>query len=425
MKILQLFCFPLYGSGSGSYVRNFSDALREAGHEVGIVCPDERKLPGIKIYPLKLPFWSFFTGHPEHPEGKIYSQLSGSELNEIQSAFMAGIIKAVENFKPDVIHVHHASNLSWVANYIKAVYQISFLVTSHNTDVINAILDRRYIPLTRDALVRADAIIAVSKNTRENLLKVFTTTKTKLANKVKVIPCGINTRDYLFKGDVGPVIGKYKLNGKKVALFSGKITPIKGLDLFVRAAKYFPQAAFIIVGAGDYLKKLQQIIEAEKITNVIFTGYLGSEQKNLIKQLYRRADVVCVPSTLSEGIPLSVLEAMASGTLPIASNIGGIPTVVRNMKNGLLIKPRSLSSLVEALKIAFGNEKLVAKLTQQARADAVQKYDWQVIVKKITRFYKTAYSRSLKLKSTKKPPHISEKEYDEDKKFVEQFGRAK
>lgn len=421
MKILQLLCFPLYGSGSGTYVRKLSNFLIKAGHEVAIVCPDNRKLPEIKIFEVKLPFMAVFTGHPEYHKAKLYSKLSGKELNNIQSAFLTTIINVTEKFQPDVIHAHHASNLSWIANYIKAVYQIHYVVTSHNTDIINAVLDKRYIPLTQDALRRADIITAVSNNTRERLLEVLGKGIRNLARKTKVVPCGVDVKNFPNFGTVGNVNKKYDLKNSQVVLYSGKITTIKGIDLFIKAAKYFPKARFIIMGEGDETVKMKKLAKEEKIKNIIFTGYLGQKESHLVGQIYRRAEVVALPSTLSEGIPMSALEGMSAGAVVVASNIGGIPTIIKNQKNGILIQPKSLTALVKGIKTVLDNPKLAQRLNNKAYKDVVIKYDWRAIAKKMEKYYSIAFERSQKSKKTKRPSFISEEEYKEKKQFVEEI----
>lgn len=418
MKILQLLCFPLYGSGSGTYVRKLSESLIKAGHEVAIVAPETRTLEGIKIYNVDLPFMAVFTGHPEHPSAKLYSQLSGIQLNELQTAFTDAIVKAVEKFQPNVIHVHHASNLSWIANFVKTAFQIHYIVTSHNTDIVNAILDKRYIALTQDALNRADIVTAVSKNTRERLLKVFGQGRVSLARKTRVVPCGVDTRRFPSRGDTSMVDKKYQLQGKRVVLYSGKITAIKGVDIFLRAAQRVKDAQFVVMGDGEEISAMRKLVSEKGINNVTFTGYFGANERDLLAALYRRADVLAVPSTVSEGIPLAALEAMSSGTPVVASNIGGIPTVVKNGKNGILVKPKSISALVEGIRKLLDNHKLSEKFARKAREDAHEKYDWRVITRKVIKYYEGAYERSLRSRATKRPSFVSEEEYQENKELA-------
>lgn len=418
IKILQLLCFPLYGSGSGTYVRKLSEVLVKDGKKVAIVTPDNRELKNVKLYPVKLPFMAAFTGHPEYPEAKLYSKLTGEDLNDIQSAFESAIIKAVEDFQPDVIHVHHAASLSWIANYIKAVYQIHFIITSHNTDVINAILDKRYIPLTQDALLRADTVTAVSENTRDRLLKIFAKGRPKLKDRVKVVPCGVDTKNFPSVGSTKNVDNEYGLKNKKVVLYSGKVTSIKGVDIFIKAGAKMPDVSFVVMGDGEELENMKRLALSLKAKNIIFTGYFGADKKKLIAEFYRRADVIAIPSTASEGIPLSALEAMSAGSVVVASDIGGIPTAIKHRKTGILIRPKSTSSLFEGIKLVLDNKRLAKRLAKNARKDAIGKFDWQVIAKKMERYYQISYLRSQKNRATKRPAFVSEEEYVESKEFV-------
>lgn len=418
MKILQLLCFPLHGSGSGTYVKKLSEALMKRGDEVAVVAPETRKEQRIKLYPVELPYMVAFTGHPEHPDSKLYSEISGSELNRIQSIFSHAIVEAVEDFKPDVIHVHHASNLSWIAQYIKAVYQIHYVVTSHNTDVINAILDKRYIPLSQDALNRADIITAVSANTRERLLKTIGMGMKTLARKTKIVPCGVDTMTFPLRGSTNEVTEKYDLGDSKVFLYSGKITSIKGVDYFIKAAQKLQNEKFVIMGDGGEMDKMRSLVKELKLTNVIFTGYLGSEERHLVAEFYRRAHITVVPSTVSEGIPLSALESMSSGTPVIGSDIGGIPTAVKHGKNGWLVKPRNLKDLTYAMEMTLKEPEKVEKAGKKARQDAIKKFDWTVIAKQMEKYYEIPYQRSLKAKESKKPSYVSEEEFKSGKEFA-------
>ena len=103
MKILQLLVFPLWGSGSGTYTRKLSEKLVDLGEKVAIVCPEEKKLSGIKIYNVPLPFKVAFTGHPEWSNCKKYSELTSSEISKVMEAFWKVVKKAVEEFDVKVV----------------------------------------------------------------------------------------------------------------------------------------------------------------------------------------------------------------------------------------------------------------------------------------------------------------------------------
>ena len=102
-------------------------------------------------------------------------------------------LQTVEIFQPDIIFVHHASFLTWVANYIRAIYNIPYIVISHGTGILNSTLDKRYLPLTKDALNHAEYIICVSGDTKRWFLKVY---GKKHKRKIRIIPGGVDLENY-------------------------------------------------------------------------------------------------------------------------------------------------------------------------------------------------------------------------------------
>lgn len=403
MKILQLLKFPLWGSGSGTYTRKLSEKLAEMGHKVIIVCPEEKKIKGIKIYKVDLPFKVAFTGHPEWPNCKKYSELSNEELTEIINTFWGVVCKAVEEFKPEIIHVQHASYLLWYANYIKAIYGIPYIVTSHGTDLLNVSLDRRYFALSKDALGRAETITCVSGDTRKWLLKVFSK---KFQNKTRVIPGGVDLESWCRPERIRIIDKKYNLTGKKVVIFAGKLTKPKGVEYLIKAAPKI-KAEIFILGGGDEEKHLRELTDEVKAKNVHFLGYFGKEYINELREFYARASVVVVPSIWDEPLGLVVLEAMACSTPVVGSNKGGIPLAVKNNVNGFLVRARSAKAIAKAVNLILKNDKLQHKMGQEARRVVEEKFDWTRIAKKFISYYQSAYEKSLRNhRLGKKLPYI-------------------
>lgn len=403
MKILQLLCFPLWGSGSGTYTRKLSEKLVELGEKVAIVCPEERRVKKIKIYNVQLPFKVAFTGHPEWPNCKKYSELSSSEISDILESFWKVIRRAVEEFRPDVIHVQHASFLLWIGNYLKAIYGIPYIVTSHGTDLLNVSLNKRYLPLTQDALRRTEAIVCVSGDTRKWLLKIFSK---KLQNKTRVIPGGVDLKAWSREEKISIIDKKYHLAGKKLVIFAGKLTKPKGVEYLIKAAPKIKGEIYIL-GGGDEKEKLEKLSRDLGLKNVHLLGYFGKEYINELREFYARADVAVVPSIWDEPLGLVVLEAMASSTPVVASKKGGIPLAVKNNLNGFLVRARSAKAIAKAVNQILRNEDLQKKMGLEARRTVEEKFDWKIIAKKFINYYKIAYENSLKNQHLgKKLPYI-------------------
>ena len=271
MKILFLYDFPLWGSGSGEYVRNSIEELEKLNHKIGIVSPEERRfLPEkIKQYRVIPPQIPVFVSHPELKGAKRYSELSEREITEIYKSYLDTTLEAVTNFKPDLIHVHHLSLISWVARYINALFGIKYIITSHGTCLSNLFANKRYFPLSEDAVRNAKILTVVSGNVRSRFLKAFGKGYDK---NLYVIPGGINTKLFPLKVKVTHLDKKYKIKGKKVVLFCGRLSSEKGTKYLVLAAKKI-KGEVLIAGEGPEKHFLSTLINRKRINNVQLLGY--------------------------------------------------------------------------------------------------------------------------------------------------------
>ena len=396
-RILYLLCFPLWGSGSGTYVRELAlEVSKNKNIKTAIVCPGKaEKMSSVKIYPLEFPFPVAFTGHPDWPTSKLYKDLTPSEIAQVFNYFLRSTMKAIEDFKPDVIHVNHISILSWVANFIKTFSDVNFIVTAHGTGVQAASLSRSYVRLSRDALRRANKIVAVSGDTKDWLLNVF---GKEFSHKTSVIPGGIYLEGLPPEKKLKIIEDKYKLKDKKVILFSGKLTAQKGVAYLLKAAKDIKGDIYII-GDGPERKNLEDFVYQTKLENVHFLGYMGDNKKEELEEFYYRADVFIAPSVWDEPLGLVILEAMATKTPVIASRKGGIPLAVKDGLNGMLVRPRNSKQIVDACNKLLEDDELRRKMGEVARETVEKRFTWKKIAEKYLRLYKNA---SLKLNGNNK-----------------------
>jgi len=388
-RILFLQCFPLWGSGSGTYVRELAlEVNRFKNLKTAIVCPESKKKhTGMKIYPLELPFPVAFTGHPDWPVYKLYKDLTPEELSRVFNFFLRSVINAVDDFKPDLIHVQHASVLLWVANFIKALYGINFIVTSHGTGVLTASECKTYVPLSQDALRKAKKIVAVSGDTRDWLLDTF---GQDFRHKTRIIPGGIYLEDFSADRKIKIINKKYKLKGKKVVLFSGKLTAQKGVFYLIEAAQNIKGDIYII-GDGPERKNLEDLVYKFNLHNVHFLGYMGDDKKEELEEFYYRANVFVAPSVWDEPLGLVILEAMVTKTPVIATRKGGIPLAVKDGVNGFLIRPKNSRQIAEACNKLLENKELRKKMGDAARETVKKRFTWKKIARAYIKIYKKAY----------------------------------
>lgn len=381
MRILYLQAFPLWGCGSGTYAHYLATEVGKH-FKVGMVVPDVRPIQNVTFFPLKMSFPVAFTGHPEWPNCKLYTQLTNGEIITIYKDYLDSVISAVEKFQPNIIHVHHAFPLSWIARVIKGIYQIPYIITVHGSELPTAQKDKRYLALTSDVLRRARRIVPNSFWTKEWLFKIF---GDEFRSQVRVIPGGVDIKKFNPNLTTDDIVKKYNLKGKKIVLFTGKLTAYKGVKYLVKAAKKIIGAEVMILGEGPERQALQQKVKDMGLTNVQFIGHLGTS--NELNKFYKLASVFVAPSVWDEPLGLVILESMACKTPVVVTRKGGIPLAVKDGVNGYFVRPRNSTEIAEKVNLLLSNEEKRQKMAENARRIAEEKFSWEVIAHRFILMY--------------------------------------
>lgn len=379
MRILYLQTFPLFGSGSGTYARELAKEVAKR-HEVAMVVPDKREIKGVKMYFVDLPVKIAFTGHPEWPDSKLYTKVGGHDLSSNYLSYFKVIIQAVEDFKPDIIHVHHLMPLTWIARFIKIAYGLNFIVTVHGSELPTLEKDKRYPYLTAEALRKAVRIVPNSFWTRDWTERVL---GTNFKRQMRVVPGGIDLDLFPAEMSVKDVNKRYNLSDEKIVMFSGKLTKYKGVKYLIQAAKKI-NGVIIITGDGPERANLEKLVKDLGISNVRFLGFIGNHD---LIALYYRAEVCVVPSVWDEPLGLVVLEAMATKTPVVVTRKGGIPLMVKDGYNGFFVRPRNSREIAEKVNLLLSNEALRRKMGEKARQTVIERFTWPKIAGRFENMY--------------------------------------
>lgn len=407
MRIMFLYMFPLWGNGSASFLRALSSELVKRGHDIAIVAPDKRTLPGVKHYVVNPPQMGVFVGHPELPKAKKFEAMSGKELGEIYTSYLKTTINAVSDFNPEIIHVFHTSFLPGIARVIKILFGIKYIITTHGSDLSYLVKDRRFIGLINDANKVARFITANSDFTRKWYLEMF---GLDLRHKSTVIMGGVNLEDYKKDpAEIEIINARYKLKDKKVVLFTGRLTKNKGVDFLIKAAPLI-KGTVVIVGDGPERKNLEDEIKKNKINNVVMVGYINTGDQRLFHAFYERADVFVSPSVWDEPLGLTILEAMAAGAPVVATKRGGVLSLVQDTVNGFLVKPRNSKEIAGVVNALLADDKLRKRVSNAAYKTVVEHFTWERIAGQLEDIYKQfKYSTSEYLARVKgMNPELSE-----------------
>lgn len=309
----------------------------------------------------------------------------------------------------DVVHCH-----TWYAQFAgiiaKLCYGIPLVITTHSLEPLRPWkreqLGRGYDAsswVEKTAIEMADAVIAVSKETKEDVLKHFDVS----ADKVKVIYNGINLQEYVVTQE-NSTLKEYGIDqNKPFVLFVGRITRQKGIIHLVNAIKYIDPETQVVLCAGapdtpEIAKEMEDsVAEVQKIRNNVIWIDKMLDKKEVI-QLYSHADVFCCPS-IYEPFGIINIEAMACETPVVASAVGGIKEVVVHNETGILIpleqqsvapfepkNPDQFSrDLANGINQLTRDKQLAQTMAVKGRKRVEDYFDWSAIAKQVEELYKS------------------------------------
>lgn len=309
----------------------------------------------------------------------------------------------------DVVHCH-----TWYAHFAgivaKLCYGTPLVITTHSLEPLRPWkreqLGRGYDAsswVEKTAIEMADALIAVSEETKEDVIKHFNVDE----SKIHVIYNGINLQQYITTSETS-TLDEYGVDkSKPYVLFVGRITRQKGIIHLVNAIKYIDPDTQIVLCAGapdtpEIGKEMEDAVNQVKKTrdNVIWIDKMVTKEE--IIQLYSHADVFCCPS-IYEPFGIINIEAMACNTAVVASAVGGIKEVVVHGETGLLIPldqqkeapfepidPDKFSrDLAEGVNKVIADKDLRENMATKGRKRVEDHFDWIAIAKQVEGLYKS------------------------------------
>lgn len=367
--------FPPWRGGAETYAYNLARRLADRGHQITVVCADE-PLPhgeyerdGITIRRLRL--LGRLYGTPLIP--RLFPELCGLDVDifhaNFPSPYIAFCVAAVSTLR------RRKAVLTWHNDLPPVTRAARFLIETH---------DQLILP----GYLRAYGRIIATSQTYANSSRILR----KLGGQVTVVPNGVDCERFHPNVGATELRNRLRTNGKFVLLFVGALTKwhrYKGLDILLHslgiAVDEEPDLSLIVVGDGELKEEYSRMAEKLGLERNVF--FAGDVSDDLLPQHYALADALVLPSRdMSEGFGLTLLEANASGKPVIASEVGGIPSVVRNGYNGTLVppnEPRDLAKAILALKREPGKTR---EMGHNGRLFA-QEHDWSVVASQTEKVY--------------------------------------
>lgn len=313
--------------------------------------------------------------------------------------FTAGVIAHTikHNIQYDMIFSHYWLS-GWVAQKLKEAWGTPFVQMFHTLGHMKNRIPSVQTPVPEirirvesQVVEWADAIIANTPAERSQLLWLYHADR----RKIWVYPPGVNTQRF-HPQDVAQV--RHELNipqDENFLLFVGRIEPLKAVDSIVEAMcllrKHQPEllynTTFGIIGGNPNdtqdkdMQALKHMVNTYGLDDVV--QFLGAKNHQQLSQYYAAATAVIMPSEY-ESFGMVALEAMASGTPVIASQVGGLAYLVRENETGYLVPSRNPHSLATRIADILTQPDTRRHMGKKA-ADLAQDYAWSAIADKLYR----------------------------------------
>ncbi len=299
----------------------------------------------------------------------------------------------------DLVHTNYWLS-SWVGMQLKKKIGCKQVHTYHSLGAVKyATIDEKDIPpiaanrldVERQLLETAERVVATSPQEKAHMRQLVST-----KGNIDIIPCGTDIRRF---GSVDRDSARAALGIKsdaKVVLYVGRFDPRKGIETLVRALReskfYGDEKLQLIIGGGS-VPGQSDGIERDRIEGIVdeldlreCTTFAGRLSQEILPTYYAAADVCVVPSHY-EPFGLVAIEAMASGTPVIASDVGGLQFTVVPGETGLLAPPQDVPAFASCIDRILENPEWRAKLGEAAKIRVRKKFSWDGVAEQLGELY--------------------------------------
>jgi D-inositol-3-phosphate glycosyltransferase len=380
------------GGGMNVYVRELATALARAGVVCDVYTRADR--PGLNATVNVEPG---FRVH--HVETGAVAALPKESLPELTHAFAVAVMEHMEanGITPDLLHANYW--LSGVAGHeIKHALDLPLVTTFHTLARVKSEPD----DAASEDRARAEAAVIgcsdmVLANTRvesDELVRHYGAQR----SRIEEVPLGVD-HAFFSPGSSAGARRALGLGPAPVLLYVGRIQPLKGTELAVRsvAASQHRDAQLLVVGGPSGVDGAAETDRIHKLVAELGLGdrvrFVAPQPHHLLSTYYRAADVCLVPSR-SESFGLVALEAGACGTPVIASNVGGLQTIVDHGATGFLLDARDPVLWAAHIDRILDDPALASRM-EVAAAGRSRRYAWSYTAARLRRLYADLSVRSL------------------------------
>ncbi len=312
----------------------------------------------------------------------------------LQAGWIANRLMEAGNASQPYLHVHahFANKPALTAMFAAKLSRLPFSFTSHAKDIYSRAEAVRPTALVRQ-LAEAKFAVAVTENGKRRMVELITqagvhapAVKSRLADKIQVIHCGIDVelwrsdRQYLATGQASSMV-----------LAVGRLVPKKGFERLIKACALLRDEGLSIecriVGDGELRPKLDAMIRSLDMGDNIFL--LGAQPRSEIYRLLQSATIFALPCMVDQhgdqdGMPVSILEAMAMGLPVVTSPVGGVGEAITSEDFGVLVPPTGERELANILRQLWSDPCQRSSIGKNARRRIIDQYNLRTNVSRLS-----------------------------------------
>lgn len=304
-------------------------------------------------------------------------------------AALSQLIRLMRKFKPDIVHTHtaKAGTLGRLAARLAGVPVVIHTYHGHVFHgYFSSVVTRVFLFIERFLARLSTRLLTVSPTVRRELLELGIGTPERLI----VLPLGLDLerfrRGHTLKGELRTELG-LDVSTPLVGIVA-RLVPIKDHDTFLKAAALVAarhaRARFLIVGDGERRAELEALSRSLGIGDrVMFLGW-----RRDLDRIYADLDVVALTSQ-NEGSPVSLIEAMTAQCAVVSTSVGGVPDLIQDRVDGLLVPPGRAEVVAQALHELLADPVLRRSLGLAAGAKAYPAYSASRLVDDMDRLYRS------------------------------------
>jgi glycosyltransferase involved in cell wall biosynthesis len=366
MNVLIVVPWDQEWGGVASVVGNVAIQLQKRGHHVWFLHPGESQSLRVKVTKWNFPGYELNLRNPYVPERPMKSVM-GYFVYLCHTLYQLYVLLVRHDI--DIVNIHYPLSNGLYFTFLRRLLRFKLVISIHGTDLMpKGIPQDRYSKPLQLLMNSADWLVAPSRSMLDAVLTKFPGFQTRSSavhNAVDMTEFEPDEPGELQRGQHILCIALHH--------------PRKAIDVLIKAFKIFNQTftgvELWLVGDGPITSQLEDLVHQLGLTEQV--KFLGGQGRPAVRKLLRQCSFLVLPSR-DEPFGIAILEAFASRKPVVASAVGGIPEIIENGKNGILVEPENPQALCHAMMTMWTDHELAESLACAGYATVKQHFQWEI-----------------------------------------------